>query len=409
MTDKKTLTIDQLVTTVFDQLKTAGFSDGTIRNYRIFFGRLKKMASAMGKETFDQELADCFIADHAYQKTGKYNHTRYLYHARCVQFIESYISDGVVDFHIPQRLPAKKLRCGEFRQCLDEFRESMDKDSLKPNTVDGYQRFVYYFLSYLEDKGRTSLAEVQAGDITFFMVLVCQEHYAPTSLGSHLTGLRRFVQLFPEMRKWGAEIPEHTPKKTAIIPSYTEAEHQKIDKFLANGKMSARNRAIAHIAFDTGLRAADICRLRVEDIDWEHDVISITQEKTGKPLRIPLQPALGNALMAYLLEERPASDSPYVFLRHSAPFTPLVSHAGIYNVLRKILSEADIEPDGRISGTRMTRHSHATRMLRNGVPLPVISEALGHSTPDSTMRYLSTDGKILSACTLPLPKGGALL
>ena len=47
----------------------------------------------------------------------------------------------------------------------------------------------------------------------------------------------------------------------------------------------------------------------------------------------------------------------------------------------------------------------ASRMLRNGVPLPVISEALGDSSPDSTMRYLSTDSKTMAMCTLPLPKG----
>ena len=54
----------------------------------------------------------------------------------------------------------------------------------------------------------------------------------------------------------------------------------------------------------------------------------------------------------------------------------------------------------------MSRHSYASQLLRKGVPLPVISEALGHSNPNSTMRYISTDDKVLSKLTLPLPKGG---
>jgi len=409
MDERSNLPLEELVAKIIEQLKNASFSPKTIGLYKRFFNRLLKMASSMGKEVFDRELADCFVADNAYQKTGEYNHTRYLYHVRCIRFIESYISAGTVDFSISQLLPAKELRRMEFKLCLNKFKETMVKDGLKPNTIDGYLRFVYYFLSYLEDKGHTSLSEVQMGDITLFMVLVCQEHYAPTSIGSHLTGLRRFVQLFPELRDLAVEIPEHVPRKTIILPSYTEEEHKKIDDFLVNGKLSARNRAIAHIAFDTGLRAVDICAMKLEDIDWEHDVISIIQAKTKKPMRIPIRPALGNALMAYLLEERPASDLPYVFLRSNAPFNPLADHSGIYNVLRKMLAEADVEPDGRISGTRMARHSHATRMLRNGVPLPVISEALGHSSPNSTMRYLSTDERSMSVCTLPLPKGGALL
>lgn len=281
-------------------------------------------------------------------------------------------------------------------------------DGLKQNTVDGYLRFVYYFLSYLEDKGYASLAQVRSGDITFFMVLVCQEHYSPTNLGAHLTGLRRFAHMFPELDIYACEIPERIPKKEHIIPVYTDEEHEKIDKCLAGSGMSERNRAIALIAFETGLRAVDICKLKLDDIDWKHDVIRLEQEKTGKALTIPIRPSLGNALAAYLLEERPQSASDYVFLRCVAPFHPLTDHSGIYNILRKILADADVEPDGRISGTRMTRHSYASRMLRSGVPLPVISEALGHGSPDSSMRYLATDGRAMAGCTLPLPKGGGV-
>lgn len=407
MPDRETFTITQLKDAVIGQLEAAGFSHGTIGQYKRYYRRLEKIADALSKEIYDKELADAFVADNAYQKTGEYNHTRHLYHARCIQFIESFLSDGVVDFDISRHVPSRELRCEAFGNAINQFDSSMKKDGLMPNTMDGYHRFVFYFLTFLENRGYTSLAETKIGDITFFLVLVCQEHYSPTSIGSHLTGLRRFVELFPELTKFAVEIPEHVPRKKSILPAYTEEEHERIDHFLMHGNISARNRAIAHIAFDTGLRAIDICKLRLEDIDWEHDVISIIQEKTNKPIRIPMRTSLGNALATYLLEERPASELPYVFLRSTAPYGPLADHSGIYNVLRKIVAEAKIEPNGRVSGTRMTRHSYATRMLRSGVPLPVISEALGHSSPNSTMQYLSTDEKSMMLCTLPLPKGGA--
>lgn len=408
MLDRLKLPLDELVGKIVEQLNEAGFSSGTIGLYERFFGRLKKMANKLGKEVYDQELALQFIEDNAYRRGGGYCHSRYLYHVRCVRFIESYISDGTVDWSITNPLPPKELKSSQFRLCHAQFKDAMEQDGLKPNTIDGYLRFVYYFLSYLEDKGYTSLAQVQTGDIVIFMVLVCQEHYTPTSLGAHLTGLRRFVCMFPELNGCASEIPERIPKKYDITPSYTNEEHKKIEKCLVEGELSSRNRAIALIAFETGLRAVDICKLKLSDIDWKHDVICLEQEKTGRALMIPIRPSLGNALMAYLLEERPQSTSPYVFLRCIAPFHPLADHTGIYNILRKVLAEADVDPDGRISGTRMTRHSYASRMLRNGIPLPVISEALGHSNPDSTMRYLSTDDKTMAACTLPLPRGGTV-
>jgi len=406
MNDRENMPLEELVGKIFEQLAAEGFSEGTIGQYERIFGRLKKMASSLGKELYDRELADKFIQDDSYHRgNGEgHCHSRYLYHVRCIHFIESYINEGIVDWSITHPLPAKKLKSEKLRLCYEKFKTSLAEDGLKPNTIDGYVRFVFYFLSYLEDKGLVSLSQVKSGDITFFMVLVCQEHYTPTSLGSHATGLRKFVRMFTEISAFDSEIPDRLPKKYGITPSYTEKEHEKIDKCLVNSGMSSRDRAIALIAFETGLRAVDICKLKIEDIDWSHDVIHIRQEKTREPLRIPLQISVGNALMAYLLEERPSSDSPYVFLRSIAPFRPLADHASIYNVFRKILKDAAVEPDGRISGSRMTRHSYASRMLRNGVPLPVIADALGHNSPNSTMRYLATDEKMMAACTLPIPK-----
>ncbi|WP_349361763.1 tyrosine-type recombinase/integrase [Paenarthrobacter sp. PH39-S1] len=54
-------------------------------------------------------------------------------------------------------------------------------------------------------------------------------------------------------------------------------------------------------------------------------------------------------------------------------------------------------------GTRLLRHNAASQLLRAGTPLPTISAVLGHSSPDSTNVYLSTDTEHLRACVLRLP------
>ena len=399
-------TLEELIEKVIQQLEDAGFDTGTIRNYKLFYKRLIKLAASLNKTHFDDELADLFIKDNAYAKDGGYNHTRFLYHSRCIRFIESLLSSGEVDWSIYHSLPARELSSDDFVSHLHIYDDSLKNDGLKTNTINGYHRFVLYFLSYLEDKGYHQFSEIKKGDVSLFIVLVCQEHYAPTSLGAHLPGLKRFLELFPETKPFTIEIPERVRRKQDITPSYTDDELERIEDFLLENKLSARDRAIALIALKTGLRAVDICGLQLDSIDWKHDTISINQEKTGKPLVLPLFPSLGNALMEYLLDERPQSESTYVFLSKVAPFHPLVDHSSIYNVLRKVLVEADVAPQGRISGTRMSRHSYASQLLRRGIPLTVISEALGHSNPNSTMRYISTDDKVLSTLTLPLPKGG---
>jgi integrase len=222
-----------------------------------------------------------------------------------------------------------------------------------------------------------------------------------------MPGLKLFLGMNPATDRFLCEIPEHLPKKRDILKVYSDEEYNAIIKHLdVSEDISFRNKALTILALNTGLRAVDICGLQLHNIDWEHNCIHIIQEKTGHAHDIPISNAIGNALVDYLLNERPVSDSPFVFLKSVAPFNPLMSHSGIRNVLFHVVDDSDVEPTDRIYGTRITRHSAASRMLRSGVPLPVISDMLGHKSKDSVMIYITTDDAKLAECTLPLPKGG---
>lgn len=80
---------------------------------------------------------------------------------------------------------------------------------------------------------------------------------------------------------------------------------------------SKRTRAIVLLALRLGLRDSDICNLTFQAIDWKDDKIRLLQKKTGEPLVLPLLPDIGNALMDYILNDRPyrTDQYPYVFLR----------------------------------------------------------------------------------------------
>ncbi len=74
-----------------------------------------------------------------------------------------------------------------------------------------------------------------------------------------------------------------------------------------------------------GLRDIDICCLRFSQIDWKNDQIILEQEKTGVTMCLPLLEDVGNAIMDYILNERPAEaeKNPYVFVRRQAPYDQL--------------------------------------------------------------------------------------
>lgn len=408
--ERNMLTVSELSDVVLDQMRGSGYMESTIRIYRDLFRRLCKMAKERGDVYYTVELGQAFINDDAHiipENTERYYHERTAAYNRCIRLIESYLKTGQADFTPALNSASFPIASASFQESFSSYIEELHNRDLKPNTIDGYRRFTYYFIEFLESKGYRSLADLKSGDIISFITVICSEKYQATSLGAHMPGLKIFLNMDTETEKFMYEIPEHLPKKRDILKVYSDDEYDRIITHLDEStEISLRNKAITILALNTGLRAVDICNLRLEDIDWAHDYIRIIQQKTGHEFNIPLTEAIGNALVDYLVNERPPSNSEYVFLRSTAPFAPLMSHTGIRSILFNVVNDSDVKANGRIYGTRITRHSAASRMLRKGIPLPVISDMLGHTNKSSVMIYITTDDAKLAECTLPLPNGG---
>ena len=150
------------------------------------------------------------------------------------------------------------------------------------------------------------------------------------------------------------------------------------------GRCSARDAAITLLALTTGLRACDIIALRLADIDWRGQMISIVQQKTGNPLTLPLTGAGDGqarrlcAGRAARLGRRPRVPAPV------APHVRLADHASIHRVTAEMFRAAGVTD--MKAGTRFLRHNAASRMLRAAAPLPTISAVLGHASEESTRR-----------------------
>ena len=155
------------------------------------------------------------------------------------------------------------------------------------------------------------------------------------------------------------------------------------------------------LGLSTGIRACDIIKLRLPDIDWRNDTISWRQSKTGNLVCVPLIPSVGNAIARYLTTQRPNAPNDYLFVRLIAPFDPLSCHSSCYMMVKRILEKAKVSTDDRILGMHMLRHNAASTMVRNEVPVETIAAILGHSDPDTTGIYITTDEKRLKECVLP--------
>ena len=183
-----------------------------------------------------------------------------------------------------------------------------------------------------------------------------------------------------------------------VIGVLSDDDQDLVVAACASGAVSARDAAITLLALTTGLRACDIVALRLADVDWRGQTISIVQQKTGNPLTLPLPALVMGRLAGYVLDERPGSADDHVFLRSVAPHVRLADHASVHRVITETFRKAGVTDVN--AGTRFLRHNAASRLLRAAVPLPTISAVLGHASQESTNVYMSVDRERLLDCVL---------
>ena len=174
-----------------------------------------------------------------------------------------------------------------------------------------------------------------------------------------------------------------------------------VDRQSPGGK---RDYAVFSLCIQTGLRAADIRKLKINDINWKTHALNITTGKTGESLELPLLDSVGWAIIDYLKNGRPESVYPNVFLAHHFPYGPIGSTASLTGALRKYLIKAGIEiKAGEAHGIHTLRSTLAQNMLLSGAGLPVISQTLAHRDERTTVgNYLRIDTEHLRGCSLEL-------
>jgi integrase len=185
------------------------------------------------------------------------------------------------------------------------------------------------------------------------------------------------------------------------IQYLTKDEVKKIKFVLENdSSLSLQNKAIVLLAFYTGLRSCDIAALTFEQIDWNNDLIRIIQQKTGAPLILPLRAIVGNTIFDYIMKERPKSSENTVFLTVNSK---RLKYNNLHKICMAVMKKAGIRNHpGDRKGFHLFRHHLATSLLEKEVERPVISQTLGHQSPESLDVYLSADFIHLKKCALSI-------
>lgn len=180
----------------------------------------------------------------------------------------------------------------------------------------------------------------------------------------------------------------------AVLPDNAASVLSQIDRATAIGK---RDYSMMICGIVLGLRGCDLIRLKLTDIDWRQGEIRIAQHKTGKPLALPLTADVAEALKDYILNGRPETDYPNVFLRHSAPIGPFSRGSVAGRIFSDYKKKAKLDFDGSYYSAR---RAVGKKLVVAGVPVTTVAQVLGHTDISNTKQYIGLDTPHLKICAL---------
>ena len=308
---------------------------------------------------------------------------------------------GTVHLKMPKH-GTKYLLRKENERLIDCF---LDYKNYGPNTRDDVVWVVRRYLFHFETLGYESLEQVSVDDVREFILKTAAE-VRTSSLHNILLYLKYF-HIF--LNETGIPAPDcadlFSYKVYRDMPIQGYVTDEELERILAvidtESDMGKRDRAIILTAATTGLRACDLIRLKLSDIDWRKGEIRLCQKKTGRTVYVPLVKQAGAALQDYILNARPASDCPEVFLRAVAPKTAISDAVCIGSMFQQYQKKAGIARhafDGK--GFHGLRRRLAKKLLVTGTPLTTIAQILGHDDLKSSRQYLSLDTGNLKECAL---------
>ncbi|MGF6472723.1 tyrosine-type recombinase/integrase [Paraburkholderia sp. CNPSo 3155] len=369
-----------------------------------------RQALAFGRWCNDRRLSLCALND---SDIARYQRLRSRHRSRCLetrrrelralQLLINYLrSRGVC--HASQALAAAA------DNVIEEFALCLRRDQgLAEVTVENYARWVRRFLVWRFGRGDICLSDVRAADAAAFIQSEAKR-MRPAALKNIANALRSFFRYSQSRGEVSAGLAASVPTvatwaSTPPIPRAISAEHAQraIDSCNRRSAVGLRDRAVLLLLARLGLRACEIVRLTLDDIDWDRAQLRV-RGKGGRESLLPLAADVGEAIAAYLQHGRPSCPDRHLFLRSVAPIRGLMEGSdGIGTIVRHAILRARVDAPHR--GSHQFRHALAVRMLQLGASLPEIGRVLRHRSVQSTSIYAKVDVNTLRTLAMAWPGG----
>lgn len=291
---------------------------------------------------------------------------------------------------------------------IDAFCRYLEEErGLAPASIKSAGHHLRIFFKSIPKR---ALKRISIADIERFLKRKREAGCTRDGMSSMISALRGFFK-YGETQRWTK--PGIAPQ----IPNIRRYRHEQlpqgpswhdVQRLLAstetNREVDIRDRAVLILLAVYGLRAGEVERIRLQDIDWQRKTLSIPRTKQRQTRVCPLIDSLAKAITRYVNEARPATTHPEMFLRYRAPHRPF-RHGGLYRIVRRRLDLLGISCPR--PGPHGLRHACATHLLAQGLTLTEVGGHLGHRTHTATTIYAKVDMATLRAVA-DLDLGGLL-
>ena len=318
-----------------------------------------------------------------------------LYSRRATRILLGYLGElGVLPEEVPSPLPMAAVVALEFERYL------LTERGLLPRTAAAQAARVQRFLT--GSCPPAGVGHLTTAEITTALLAEGTDHAVSSvkRLGYTLKSFLRYAFLIGliDHDLSGASLPvkAHQPSllPIGISRAQTEALLAACDRATVVGR---RDYAVILLLARLGLRAIEVSRMQLDDIDWHHGEITV-RGKGRRDERMPLPAEVGDALVDYLMSSRP-TDAPEVrtvFLAVRAPRRPM-DRVTVSSMVARVGGRAGIPS----VGAHLLRHSLGEAMIRAEVPLAAIGQVLRHHDPLTTTNYARVDVERLRGLAQP--------
>ena len=330
-------------------------------------------------------------------------------HRRTLCQFLAFLDTGTINTGVtgdPEKSSRMEALPGWEKEPLSKYLTLLKREGRQPSTIAMQRSSNLRFCMYLNSIGIQCFNDVTPEIIKEFNLQ--DKHGTPEGKAAYNCRIRGFIiylyeQGLVEDPYLYKALPTMASPRTTIVKTLSKEDVASIWSVDPDGLSSKelRDYAIVCIGLSMGFRASDIISLRFTDIDWKRRSISVVQRKTGKALTMPMPVRTGNILFRYIRDGRPGSSSPYIFIRHEAPYDG-VSRGVCRSALRRFIAPID----GNGCCFHNVRKTFATSLLAGSVNVKLISDSLGHSTDWTVHKYLSLDEERMRMCPLSLAEAG---